>query len=188
MFFRLQHYFRFILRSTNQHGVHSPFIYQLVTRCFYDKTTHASYGAIASLFRKRKPAKLTIKTARLLNRLPRFLRCKTVLIIEDSPIISTIVTIENTLTVTSEINSDVHYDMICVHRQSATPQLLDQLISKTHNDTVLLITNIHQSSQSIDQWQQLKTHAKTRVTIETFNLGFVFFRKEQAKEDFIIRK
>lgn len=28
----------FIIKSSNQHGVHSPFVYNLITKCFYKKT------------------------------------------------------------------------------------------------------------------------------------------------------
>ncbi len=38
MWFRLTSFIRFLLKSTNQHGVHSPFIFSLVTNCFYQKT------------------------------------------------------------------------------------------------------------------------------------------------------
>ena len=30
-------YLRFLLKSTNQHGVHSPFVYNFVTKCLYNK-------------------------------------------------------------------------------------------------------------------------------------------------------
>ena len=30
-------YLKFLLKSTNEHGVHSPFVYNFVTRCLYNK-------------------------------------------------------------------------------------------------------------------------------------------------------
>ena len=30
-------FIKFILNSTNQHGIHSPFVFDLTTRCFYNK-------------------------------------------------------------------------------------------------------------------------------------------------------
>jgi len=45
-------YLKFLLRSTNQHGIHSPFIYRLVTECFYDNIKYTSYADLNS-FRKR---------------------------------------------------------------------------------------------------------------------------------------
>ena len=45
-------YIKFLFRSRNQHGVHSPFIYQLITQCFYNKTPFESYETLES-FRKR---------------------------------------------------------------------------------------------------------------------------------------
>ena len=37
MFFKLKSYIKFILKSTNQHGVHSPFVFNYVTKCLYSK-------------------------------------------------------------------------------------------------------------------------------------------------------
>lgn len=42
--FQIIAYIQFLLRSTNQHGVHSPFVYDLVTQCFYDKTYYPEYA------------------------------------------------------------------------------------------------------------------------------------------------
>lgn len=36
-------YIKFWIASTNHHGVHSPFVYDLVTRCFYAPTNYDAY-------------------------------------------------------------------------------------------------------------------------------------------------
>ena len=46
MVYLLSSYIKFLLKSTNRHGVHSPFVYSLVTRCFYDKTPFPEYQTL----------------------------------------------------------------------------------------------------------------------------------------------
>ena len=46
MFYQVTKYIKFLLKSSNQHGVHSPFVYDLVTKCFYDKANYEAYSAI----------------------------------------------------------------------------------------------------------------------------------------------
>jgi len=41
-------YLKFLAKSTNQHGVHSPFVFNLVTKCFYDKKTYEAYNKISA--------------------------------------------------------------------------------------------------------------------------------------------
>ncbi len=38
MWYKIKSFITFLLKSTNQHGIHSPFVYNLVTKCFYHKT------------------------------------------------------------------------------------------------------------------------------------------------------
>ncbi len=52
MWYLLKSYLKFLMRSGNQHGIHSPFVYNLVTRCFYDKHNYGEY-AILDAYRKR---------------------------------------------------------------------------------------------------------------------------------------
>ncbi len=46
MLHQIKSYIFFLIKSTNQHGVHSPFIYNLITQCFYDKKKHPEYDLI----------------------------------------------------------------------------------------------------------------------------------------------
>ena len=39
-------YIKFLKSSTNQHGIHSPFVYKLVTDCFYDLKKHKEYEVL----------------------------------------------------------------------------------------------------------------------------------------------
>ncbi len=41
-------YIKFLFRSTNQHGVHSPFVYDLLTKCLYVKNQNPAHQKIRS--------------------------------------------------------------------------------------------------------------------------------------------
>ncbi len=46
MWYQIKSYLNFLLKSKNQHGVHSPFVYDLITKCFYDKKNYTKYAEI----------------------------------------------------------------------------------------------------------------------------------------------
>lgn len=43
---QLKSYLKFLWNSKNEHGVHSPFVFSLVTKCFYDKKKYAEYSIL----------------------------------------------------------------------------------------------------------------------------------------------
>jgi predicted O-methyltransferase YrrM len=43
MFQILKSFLTFLYKSKNEHGVHSPFVFDLVTKCFYDKIQYQEY-------------------------------------------------------------------------------------------------------------------------------------------------
>ena len=49
MWFKIKSYFLFLLKSTNKHGVHSPFVYNLVTKCFNVKTSSSKIKQLLSI-------------------------------------------------------------------------------------------------------------------------------------------
>ena len=46
MIHSIKSYLQFLLNSTNQHGVHSPFVFDLLTKCFYDSTNYPEYSIL----------------------------------------------------------------------------------------------------------------------------------------------
>lgn len=51
MLFQIKSYLKFLWKSKNEHGVHSPFVFLLLTKCWYDRKPKAEY-AILKNFRK----------------------------------------------------------------------------------------------------------------------------------------
>lgn len=43
MLYSLVSYLKFLFTSTNQHGIHSPFVYDFVTKCLYDTKKYREY-------------------------------------------------------------------------------------------------------------------------------------------------
>jgi predicted O-methyltransferase YrrM len=42
----IKSYLNFLWNSKNEHGVHSPFVFDLVTKCFYDKKSYPEYQSL----------------------------------------------------------------------------------------------------------------------------------------------
>jgi len=83
-------YIKFLFKATNQHGVHSPFVYNLVTKCFYDKRIYSDYKTISN-YKKTllKNSGTTIKRAKLLYRITNYFKPKNILELSSSLDITT---------------------------------------------------------------------------------------------------
>lgn len=250
-------YLRFLWHSGNQHGLHSPFVFDLVTKCFYNKEYRKSYqvltahrealakdtreisvedfGSGSRIFKSNlravnaiaKNAGISPKRAELLNRLVDYFEVEEVLEIGTSVGLATmalavnndkakITTVEGctqTSIIASEyfsnfgistISSKVakfenfikdvslkkKYDLIYFdgnHTNEATIAYFENLLKTTHNNSVWIFDDIYWSEEMTEAWLFIKNHPEVTVTIDTFQWGFVFFRKEQVKQHFVIR-
>jgi predicted O-methyltransferase YrrM len=82
------------------------------------------------------------------------------------------------------------YDLIYFdgnHQKEATIDYFEQSLHTSHNNSVFIFDDIHWSKGMEEAWNYIKDHKKVTVSIDTFQWGFVFFRKEQPKEHFVIR-
>ena len=46
MWYTFSAYIKFLLSSSNQHGVHSPFVFELITKCFNSKIKYSEYEVL----------------------------------------------------------------------------------------------------------------------------------------------
>ncbi|SDS02689.1 class I SAM-dependent methyltransferase [Gramella sp. MAR_2010_147] len=267
MLFQIQSYFNFLFKSQNQHGLHSPFVYDLVTKCFYDKSDHQEYqliknyrndllrnkklieitdfGAGSRVFKSNKRpvfsiaknAGITLHRAKLLYRITNYLNIDQVLELGTSLGIASsaiaanrstqLITIEGCKetsriarqqfekydlknikleigqfddilskikaelqTTNSDLRTSEKFDLVYFdgnHQKEPTLEYFRRLLPTAHNDSVFIFDDIHWSPEMEEAWEEIKIHPEVRVTIDTFQWGLVFFRKEQQKQDFTIR-
>lgn len=267
MFFQIKSYIKFLWQSKNEHGVHSPFAFDLVTKCFYDKKSKpdlsrseqakqyqilknyrnsllknkstlevSDFGAGSKVFKSNtrtvskvaKTAGISQKRAELLFRVAHYFQPSTILELGTSLGLATsalalgaknasITTIEgcqNTMAIakkelhlfkfdtieciTSEFNDHLNNCKLKTencqliffdgnHSKTATLQYFELLLPTITNETVWIFDDIHWSAEMEEAWQIIKKHPKVTVTLDTFRWGMVFFRREQAKEHFVIR-
>jgi predicted O-methyltransferase YrrM len=73
------------------------------------------------------------------------------------------------------------------HRQEPTLRYFQQLLPKTHENSILIFDDIHWSAEMEAAWKEIQAHPQVMVTIDLFFIGLVFFRKEQkVKQHFSI--
>lgn len=73
------------------------------------------------------------------------------------------------------------------HREEPTIQYFNKILPKCHNDSVLIFDDIHWSKGMENAWEYIIKHPSVTLSLDLFYMGWVFFKKEITKQDFIIR-
>lgn len=73
------------------------------------------------------------------------------------------------------------------HRLEPTLRYFEEALPYANDDSVFIFDDIYWSEEMTQAWEQIKAHPEVRVTVDLFWIGLVFFRKEQAKENFVLR-
>jgi predicted O-methyltransferase YrrM len=73
------------------------------------------------------------------------------------------------------------------HRKEPTLRYFEWCLQKAHSETVLIFDDIYWSKEMAEAWEIIKAHERVSVTLDLFQIGIVFLREGQAKQDFVIR-
>lgn len=249
-------YLRYRRKAKTRHGIHSPFVYELVERVFRESKWHRSSdiknlrkellksdleleindlgaGSRIDTNPKRKVSKIvkvsstSVKDAGMLQRLIDFLKCKNILELGTNLGLTTaalaaaestqkLISIEGDaglarlaqrnlekLNLKAEIITGAFEDELepvltkleCIdmayldgnHRKVPTLSYFNLILNKINRNSVIVVGDIHWSRDMEEAWNEIKSHSKVTVTIDIFNMGLVFFRKEMTPEHFIIK-
>jgi predicted O-methyltransferase YrrM len=73
------------------------------------------------------------------------------------------------------------------HRFEPTIRYFEQCMAKASEQSVFIFDDIHWSAEMEQAWNYIKKHEKVMISIDLFYVGIVFFRKNQPKQDFVLR-
>ena len=74
------------------------------------------------------------------------------------------------------------------HRKDATLSYFNQCLQKANDDSIFIFDDIHWSEEMHEAWKVIKAHPQITLTLDVFQFGICFFRKEKlAKEEFVLR-
>lgn len=162
--YRFISYIQFLLTSTNQHGVHSPFVYNFITKGLYTK--------------KRKNQ--SIAEYALTTAISYFNYKRIGILPADNYIKERLYADFDNLDFDS-----APFDVLFMHEDIKS---IDHIPSELYtNDSVMVVKDMYKDQKAKNSWERIKELSQVKVTIDLFYCGLVFFRKEQAKEHFKIR-
>lgn len=64
------------------------------------------------------------------------------------------------------------------HRYEPSVRYFQQLLPNLHNDSILIFDDIHWSADMEKAWNEIRSHAAVRCSVDLFFVGLVFFRNE----------
>ena len=73
------------------------------------------------------------------------------------------------------------------HQKQPTIDYFETCLTKATDSSLFVFDDIHWSQGMEDAWEYIKNHEQVTLTIDLFWIGLVFFKKDQVKENFILR-
>lgn len=73
------------------------------------------------------------------------------------------------------------------HRYEPTVKYFQQCLPYANSDSVFIFDDIYWSAEMTKAWEEIKADPAVTLTVDLFWIGLVFFRKQQPKQDFVLR-
>lgn len=167
-------YFSFWLKSSNEHGIHSPFVFNWIMQGLYVKD----------------PVWDTMpRKAVFVERVLAYFKPQKVAWLSDQPVSNKIAQQSVFfLSVDSMRYSETATQMIYIDSTQKVDAVgIIEALRGLGNNAFVLVDKRLRSAEVTDFWQQLVLDPKITVTMDFYYFGLGFVRQEQLKQHFTIR-
>ena len=72
------------------------------------------------------------------------------------------------------------------HSYSYTLSYFDQLSAHIHEDSIMIVGDIHWSADMLKAWREIKQSAHVRLSLDFFECGVLFFKKRLKKAHYVL--
>lgn len=141
--------------------MHSPFVYCLITKGLYKKQSLEEPSFLIDL---KKNVLLSARKQKIIHRAVSYL--------------------SNGDYINEHENT---FNSIKTIYFSLKNYNLEQILKEKNSFTFFIIDDLHYNTNAQTEWKRLKNNDSFTVSIDFYNIGFLFIKKGQVKEDFCIR-
>ncbi|MCD6113410.1 MAG: class I SAM-dependent methyltransferase [Bacteroidales bacterium] len=253
-------YIKYLFRAKNKYKIHSPFVYDFITKVIQDKKKYPEQNDIKKIIKSLKKSKQvieftdfgyysyknlytnsykkigqiakkstsSIKYGKLLFRMVKYFNPDSILELGTSLGVSTmfmakaannkpVTTIEGCASISEiaqrnfdklnlnnikinignfdnilpEVLKDLNkLDFVFFdgnHKEKSTINYFNQCLSYINDDTIFIFDDIYWSRGMQKSWAYIKNHKKVSLTLDLFQFGIVFFKKDITKQNIVIR-
>lgn len=182
---------KYTWKAKGRHGIHSPFVYDLLDNCFKIPVSREKINEISTKI------KLHENTLRCLMQLSKHLKFNTLL--TETRLQTDIEGLANELTIPydvqdlsffDQLQKEQHASIILLTSKMSNEDILkkvNKLLPLLDENSLILIDGIRANDLAFSEWKQLKEKTEFHFSADVFHFGILAKRSFQEKEQFILR-
>ena len=184
---RLVEFIKYKWNASGRHGIHSPFIYDLIENGIRSSIIKAEFHPNDSK---------NIDLQKFVFKLLRYFKPQHILIVENKEITSWKNFFqENFKDLKVQLNTEVfnnssntdEFDFIFISEATNLLEKVSKLIPYFGNDTILIVYGIRNNPLVFNEWRKLCEMESFHVSIDFFHSGLIMKRNQQEKEHFTLK-
>ena len=182
---------KYTWKAKGRHGIHSPFVYDLLDNCFKIPVSKEKIIGISTKIKVHE------NTLRCLMQLSKHLKFNTLL--TETRLQTDIEGLANELTIPydvkdlsffDQLQKEKHASIILLTSKTSNEDILkkvNEFLPCLDENSIILIDGIRANDLVYSEWKQLKEKTEFHFSADVFHFGILAKRSFQEKEEFILR-